>query len=973
MPSFHQWETKLNKNTVKLTNRSCQLNLLNTCVDNESLDVLSSVQPRIGKSFHYPDLELQMKDILSKTRKSSIDLGIMEASRDISKLRGIENQMLTQAADTLSDQQMLQLRRSIDRTQSHIRSKLSYKHSNKLTHHGKVPSSPQHPTIIKRAERSKGQQAYKQRSRKAYKQRRQSAKKERLSERLRTIDESNMVLNFSDIPLPTEAKLYLAKGTGFVTPRKPDRDRLNYDVREFVRNIAWRAHHNKNREECDDYHTNQQEDFPRSLYIKRTGWSQNLEPGIEELKTELKQFVDQLELSTPPSNLTTVEIRGQNWCRSMVRLGKLIFTKADKGGSVLVMNPRDVDTAISSELSKSDSYNKLATDPNDQILQQQRSMIEGLISGGSYNSKILETITGYTERGGKLRKTCFKTTTGIPYPLFKIHKLEAEQIRDKKIPPSRLVHALTQSPTTRLEKYIAHHFGQVSRNYSNDEYIKDTSDFLRQIKDLVLDERDLLFTMDVKALYPSMRQDIVRQSVNAALEEDTTLAPNIKSGMMTSINFCLQNSTLEYRGEFFRAIKGVPTGGSISRPLADTFLKFLKIFLKENIDNWDLLVKLWKRYIDDIFGIWSGTEEEFYDFVKLLNSKAAAYGIEFTEEIGRELSFLDVLVKIRQSENGTFVIATSLYQKPTDNRSFLQRNSYHPPHVFKSVPYSQLLRARTICSDEKAFDKAAKDIISDLKKSGYDEQELKIVLEKVNLVDRNERLKPKKTDVEKKEETSTNLILSAQYCKELKDLRMFLESKKQTIEHIIGENVSITIANRRGSNISDQLFKRRKFATTPAEYVEQSRRDNNTSSQACKRPRCLTCKLTENNTDGKFNVNNQICELDMSLNCSDENVIYVAQCKLCSSGFYFGQTWLPLNIRMNNHRAAFKPEHYNKSSLALHIHDVHYEMLDDKLSSFNLGIIRKCNRDDLNMYEDMFIERFKARIIGLNRSKVSGN
>ena len=111
----------------------------------------------------------------------------------------------------------------------------------------------------------------------------------------------------------------------------------------------------------------------------------------------------------------------------------------------------------------------------------------------------------------------------------------------------------------------------------------------------------------------------------------------------------------------------------------------------------------------------------------------------------------------------------------------------------------------------------------------------------------------------------------------------------------------------------------------------------------------------------------------MSLNCSDENVIYVAQCKLCSSGFYFGQTWLPLNIRMNNHRAAFKPEHYNKSSLALHIHDMHYEMLDDKLSSFNLGIIRKCNRDDLNMYEDMFIERFKARIIGLNRSKVSGN
>ena len=972
MPSFHQWETKLNRNTVKLTNRTCQLDLLNTCADNEFLGVLSSVQPRIGKTFHYPDLEQQMNGSLSEVRRKAIDLGVIEASRDISKLRGIEHQMLTQAADTLSEQQMLQLKRSMDKTQSLIRNKLSHKHSNKLTHHGKVPPTTQQPTIIKRAERSKGQQAYKQRTRKAYKQRKRATKKERLLERLKTIDESNMVLNFSDIPLPTEAKLYLAKGTGFVTPRKPDRDRLHFDVREFVRSIAWRAHHNKNREDGDDINTNHQtNDFPKSLYIKRTGWPQNLQPGIEELKTELKHFIDQLELSTPQSNLTTAETRGQNWCKSMVRLGKLVFTKADKGGSVLVMNPEDVDTAIKSELNKQDSYTKLATDPNDQILQQQRSMIENLISGGSFNSEILENITGHTERGGKLRKTCFKTKTGIPYPLFKIHKLEADQIRDKKIPPSRLVHALTQSPTTRLEKYIAHHFGEVSRNYSKDEYIKDTSDFLHQIKDLVLDTNDLLFTMDVKALYPSMRQDIALRSVEAALEEDTTLAQNIKSGMVTSIDFCLQNSTLQYRGEFFRAIKGVPTGGSISRPLADTFLKYLKMFLKENIADWDILIKLWKRYIDDIFGVWSGTEEEFQDFVKILNSKAATFGIEFTGEVGRELSFLDVLVEIKQTEDGTIAVGTSLYKKPTDNRSFLQRNSYHPPHVFKSVPYSQLLRAKTICSDETTFNEAADDIILDLKKSGYNEQELENIREKVNLVDRSERLNPKKITTRNNEDAqTTNLILSAQFCKELRHLRNFLDTKKQTIEHIIGENVSVTIANRRGINISDQLFKRRKFATNPAGTQQQP---SSNTSQACRRPRCLTCKLTGNNTGGKFFVNDQICEIDMTLNCGDENVIYVAQCKLCSSGFYFGQTWLALNIRMNNHRSAFKAEHYYKSALALHIYDMHNDKLADKLSNFNVGIVRKCNRENLNMYEDMYIERFKARIIGLNRSKVSGN
>ena len=57
----------------------------------------------------------------------------------------------------------------------------------------------------------------------------------------------------------------------------------------------------------------------------------------------------------------------------------------------------------------------------------------------------------------------------------------------------------------------------------------------------------------------------------------------------------------------------------------------------------------------------------------------------------------------------------------------------------------------------------------------------------------------------------------------------------------------------------------------------------------------------------------------------------------------------------------------------MHILEMHSEKLDDKLCNFDIGIILKCNRDNLNMHEDIYIEKFNARIIGLNRSKVSGN
>ena len=784
-------------------------------------------------------------------------------------------------------------------------------------------------------------------------------------------------LNFSDITLPPEAKLFLAKGTGFVSSRKPDRDKLHYDTRELIRNIAWRAHHNtnndeENREEQDTVPTDL---FPRALYIKRTGWPPFQQPGIEELKTEMKQLVDTIVLSRPTPNLTKAETRGQNWCKSMMRLGKLVFTRADKGGSVLVMNPQDVDKAIRTELSKSDGYSSLPEDPNDGILKNQKLLIENLINNGSFNNKILETITGYTERGGKMRKTCFKTRTGIPYPLFKIHKLDPQQILDRTIPPSRLVHALTQSPTTRLEQFLAHHFGQVSRNYASDEYIKDTNDFLHQIKEVGIEEGELLYTLDVKALYPSMDQTIVLQSVRAALEEDRTLTPEIRSGILPCIEFCLQNSTLEYRGMYFKAIKGVPTGGSISRPLADTFLKFLKLHLKSKIPEWDVLIRLWKRYIDDIFGIWRGTKEEFEDFVSKLNSESSTYGIEFTGDGGRELSFLDVKVRITDPEHDTPVtLATSLFKKPTDNRSFLQRNSHHPPHVFKSVPYSQLLRTKTICSDEDTFMEAAQEIMGDFKKSGYRDAELKAALTKASLVNRDQRLTPRENTSESMPNSEhCNLILSTQYCKELNEIRSFLEDKKQTIEHIIGKQVSITIAHRRDNNIADEMFKRRRFATTSADSAPNSINTADITSQACNRPRCLTCKLTSGTANGTLTVNKQIIRLDMRLNCSNENVIYVAQCKLCDSGFYFGQTWLTLSTRMNSHRAAFKPGCYTKSALSMHISEMHQDKLSEKLSNFNLGIIKQCSREELNMFEDIYIEKFKARIIGLNRSKVTGN
>ena len=46
------------------------------------------------------------------------------------------------------------------------------------------------------------------------------------------------------------------------------------------------------------------------------------------------------------------------------------------------------------------------------------------------------------------------------------------------------------------------------------------------------------------------------------------------------------------------------------------------------------------------------------------------------------------------------IMSTDIYNKPTDKHQYLSPQSCHPKHCTKSIPYSQALRIKRICSNE---------------------------------------------------------------------------------------------------------------------------------------------------------------------------------------------------------------------------------------------------------------------------------
>ncbi|XP_068671375.1 uncharacterized protein [Montipora capricornis] len=141
---------------------------------------------------------------------------------------------------------------------------------------------------------------------------------------------------------------------------------------------------------------------------------------------------------------------------------------------------------------------------------------------------------------------------------------------------------------------------------------------------------------------------------------------------------------------------------------------------------------MWLRYIDDIFMVWTGSEEELREFLTYINEAHAT--IKFTWTWSRDqVNYLDVQIR-----NSNGMIEMNLYIKPTDKHQFLVSSSCHPRGCKQSIPYAQALRLRRICSTNEVFDKRADELSKYLVARGYRERSLREQIRKATLKTREE-------------------------------------------------------------------------------------------------------------------------------------------------------------------------------------------------------------------------------------------
>ena len=293
----------------------------------------------------------------------------------------------------------------------------------------------------------------------------------------------------------------------------------------------------------------------------------------------------------------------------------------------------------------------------------------------------------------------------------------------------------------------------------------------------------------------------------------------------------------------------------------------------------------YKRYIDDIVGATSGSIEETENFVTHVN--AFNPSLSFTRVISYvQVPFLDLCLKPTSDR-----LLTGIHYKETDNHSYLSHISSHPVCCKNSIPYSQFLRLRRICSEENDFENKSKEMASFFQRRGYPSNVVQRAQERVSAIPRD-AITSERLGVTCARPTIPLVLTYHPWNAVVKNImtRNFHLLRDDPDTGEIYRPLRVLCAYRRDNNLCDSLVRSHLNDTTAS--VEDR------GTFPCGRSQCNTCihttaSPTINTPGGHITINSKYT-------CTSYNVIYLIKCRTCNK-IYIGETGIRLGDRFREH------------------------------------------------------------------------
>jgi len=249
---------------------------------------------------------------------------------------------------------------------------------------------------------------------------------------------------------------------------------------------------------------------------------------------------------------------------------------------------------------------------------------------------------------------------------------------------------------------------QVAKQMSS--YIKSSYDLKQQLVQLHLPPNCYLFTADAKSMYTNIPTNFALQVIRRYLQTHRHKFPDLPiNAVVSGLSIIMKSNYFKFGDTFWKQLKGTAMGTPPAPPYATIFYGALEEKILQE-DRFQPNLVFYKRFIDDVFGIWwipdpltnpVGNSRTWEAFKRRMNH--SQFQLEWDHSsLLRKVDFLDLTISLSPDNR----ITTTLFEKASNLHLYIPSHSAHPPGLISGIVFGNLFRIYTLCTEDE--DKRAK-------------------------------------------------------------------------------------------------------------------------------------------------------------------------------------------------------------------------------------------------------------------------
>ena len=446
---------------------------------------------------------------------------------------------------------------------------------------------------------------------------------------------------------------------------------------------------------------NNDADYNPRMYSP-TGWvpPEKLSPFPKELHWRLQQFQTLLKTMVKRqksrSNLLRPQRLSLNYLRSQEHL---LVVQCDKNlGPALIERDKYVQLVLRDHLSDDRTYQRLTT----QEATSSANRIQLLLQNWMTKHKKDLTKNERKFMADKLKSNV--TPFATFYATMKVHKSPLK---------TRPIVSCSGSLLEALGIWVDDKLQIAAKQQRS--YFKSSFDLKRELLSLNLPANASLFTADAQSMYTNIPTDRAIHFIAKHLRQ--TEYPGIPTkALIEALTIVMKNNIFTFGDTTWQQKTGTAMGTPPAPPWATLYFALCEeIFLP--LFGGNLL--LYRRFIDDILGIWLADADPVTDlanwtkFQEAVNNPIFALTWDFSDRC-QAIDFMDLHLSIKDNQ-----IQTTLYEKPTNLHLYIPPASCHPPGLLRGIVFGLVLRIFTLCSDRDDTKFRVEQFFHQLQRRGY--------------------------------------------------------------------------------------------------------------------------------------------------------------------------------------------------------------------------------------------------------------